>query len=111
MKTISIVIPTYNEEGNVEPLSKVIIDEFENHLPEYDYEIIFIDNDSNIRLLKSNITTDIDYLATDEKFVYYTDSKEKKIFSYLPMDLRTVHLLVLHLLHILYQLRHMMILS
>lgn len=47
----------------------------------YTKNIIFIDNDSNIRLLKSNITTDIDYLATDEKFVYYTDSKEKKIFS------------------------------
>lgn len=46
MKKISIVVPTYNEEENVKPLSEAIIDEFEKSLPEYDYEIIFIDNDS-----------------------------------------------------------------
>lgn len=47
MKTISILIPTYNEEENVRPLAKAIIYEFENNLPEYSYEIIFIDNDSH----------------------------------------------------------------
>lgn len=46
MKKISVVVPTYNEEGNVKPLSEAIINEFETELPEYDYEIIFIDNDS-----------------------------------------------------------------
>lgn len=46
MKTISILIPTYNEEENVAPLSAAIIDEFRKSLPQYDYEIIFIDNDS-----------------------------------------------------------------
>ena len=46
MKKISIVVPTYNEEENVKPLSEAIIDEFAKSLPEYDYEIIFIDNDS-----------------------------------------------------------------
>lgn len=46
MKKISIVVPTFNEEGNVKPLSEAIIKEFESNLPEYDYEIIFIDNDS-----------------------------------------------------------------
>lgn len=46
MKKISIVVPTYNEEENVAPLSEAIISEFEKNLPEYDYEIIFIDNDS-----------------------------------------------------------------
>lgn len=46
MKKISIVIPTYNEEENVKPLSEAIIDELAKNLPEYDYEIIFIDNDS-----------------------------------------------------------------
>lgn len=47
MKKISIVIPTYNEEENVEPLSKAIIAELGNSAPKYDYEIIFIDNDSS----------------------------------------------------------------
>ena len=46
MKKISIVVPTYNEEENVKPLSEAIIEEFQKSLPEYDYEIIFIDNDS-----------------------------------------------------------------
>ncbi len=47
MKKISIVIPTYNEEENVEPISKAIIAELGNSAPKYDYEIIFIDNDSS----------------------------------------------------------------
>lgn len=46
MKKISIVIPTFNEEKNVIPLSEAIISEFKENLSEYDYEIIFIDNDS-----------------------------------------------------------------
>lgn len=45
MKKISMLIPTYNEVENVEPLSKAIIKEFEK-LPQYDYNITFIDNDS-----------------------------------------------------------------
>lgn len=46
MKTISIVVPCYNEEENVVPLSNAIIKEFGDNLREYDYEILFIDNDS-----------------------------------------------------------------
>ncbi|MCI8375996.1 MAG: glycosyltransferase [Lachnospiraceae bacterium] len=46
MKTISILIPTYNEEENVEPLTEAIRKELREELPEYDYEIVFIDNDS-----------------------------------------------------------------
>lgn len=45
MKKISILIPTYNEIENVEPLSEAIMAEM-GKLPQYDYEIIFIDNDS-----------------------------------------------------------------
>lgn len=44
MKKISILIPTYNEEGNVLPLYAAIRKEFAEQLPEYDYEILFIDN-------------------------------------------------------------------
>ena len=47
MRKISVLIPTYNEEENVIPLSDAILNEFQLNLPEYDYEIIFIDNDSN----------------------------------------------------------------
>lgn len=46
MKMISVLIPTYNESENVTSLSKAIIDVFEQELPFYDYEIIFIDNAS-----------------------------------------------------------------
>lgn len=46
MKKISVLIPCYNEEENVVPLSEAIIAEFEKKMPQYDYEILFIDNDS-----------------------------------------------------------------
>lgn len=46
MKKISVLIPTYNEEENVIPLTDAILKEFQLNLYEYDYEIIFIDNDS-----------------------------------------------------------------
>ena len=46
MKKISILIPTYNEEDNVIPLSQEIIKIFNEELPLYDYEIVFIDNHS-----------------------------------------------------------------
>ena len=47
MKKISIMVPCYNEEENVVPLSEAIIDMFAKDLPQYDYEILFIDNDSS----------------------------------------------------------------
>ena len=45
VKKISVLVPTYNELGNVGPLSEAITAEFRK-LPQYDYEIVFIDNDS-----------------------------------------------------------------
>jgi len=44
MKKVSVLIPTYNEEENVVPLSQGIIELFKNELLGYSYEIIFIDN-------------------------------------------------------------------
>ncbi len=44
MKKISIVVPTYNEELNVKPLSEEIIKIFNENFSQYDYEIIFVDN-------------------------------------------------------------------
>lgn len=46
MKKVSILIPTYNEEENVVPLSQEIIKIFDEQLKQYSYEIVFIDNDS-----------------------------------------------------------------
>ena len=46
MKKISILIPCYNEEENVVPIANAIVEEMGKNLAGYDYEIIFIDNDS-----------------------------------------------------------------
>lgn len=55
MKKISIVVPTYNEEENVIPISKAIMEEMDKSLPGYDYELLFIDNcstDNTRKLLR-----------------------------------------------------------
>ena len=59
-KKISVVIPTYNEEGNVKPLARAIVNVMENELPEYDYEILFMDNHSkdNTRLFLRQLCGD-----------------------------------------------------
>lgn len=49
MKKISVLVPTYNEEANVRSMSEAIIQEFQQKLPHYDYEILFIDNCSEDR--------------------------------------------------------------
>lgn len=46
MKRISILIPCYNEEENVKPISDELVKLFAKDLPSYDYEIVFIDNNS-----------------------------------------------------------------
>ena len=46
MKKISILIPCYNEEENVVPISQAVIGILTKELPQYDYELVFIDNDS-----------------------------------------------------------------
>ena len=46
-KKVSVLIPCYNEEENVVPMSNAIKDMFEKNLPQYDYELLFIDNDSS----------------------------------------------------------------
>lgn len=57
MKTISILIPCYNEEENVVPMSEAIVKLFEGELSQYNYELLFIDNDStdNTRTLLREI--------------------------------------------------------
>ena len=49
MKTISIVVPCYNEEENVQAMADALRETFKKDLPAYRYEILFIDNDSKDR--------------------------------------------------------------
>lgn len=44
MKTISVVVPTYNEIENVRAMRDAVTDLFATQLPQYGYELIFIDN-------------------------------------------------------------------
>lgn len=46
MKKISVLIPCYNEIENVEPISQAVTGILESQLPQYDYEVLFIDNAS-----------------------------------------------------------------
>ena len=46
MKKISVLIPCFNETDNVIPMSEAVVNEFHTQLPEYVYELVFIDNDS-----------------------------------------------------------------
>lgn len=43
MKKVSIMVPCYNEEENVVPMSEALVEQMKQ-LPQYDYEILFIDN-------------------------------------------------------------------
>lgn len=47
MACISIIIPCFNEEQNVVPMSKALTAIFRESLSKYDYEIIYIDNCSS----------------------------------------------------------------
>ena len=40
---LAVVVPIVNEVGNVQPL----IDELHEHLSEYDWEVVFVDDDSS----------------------------------------------------------------
>lgn len=46
MKKVSVLIPCYNEKENVVPMSEAIAHLFETDCRQYDYELLFIDNDS-----------------------------------------------------------------
>lgn len=45
-KKISVMIPCYNEEENARPIYLAVKSELEKSLPQYAYEIVFIDNKS-----------------------------------------------------------------
>lgn len=68
-KLISIVTACYNEEGNIEQLYKCIKDIFKN-LPAYNYEHVFIDNDSKDR--SREILRRIASMDTNVKVIFNT---------------------------------------
>ena len=49
MKKISVLIPCYNEEENVREIAQALKEMFARDLPQYDYDILFIDNCSTDR--------------------------------------------------------------
>ena len=46
MKKISVLIPCYNEAENIIPISEAVTSILSEKLSSYDYELVFIDNDS-----------------------------------------------------------------
>ena len=60
MKIISVCIPVYNEESNIENAYIKIKDLFEKNLINYDYEIIFTDNHSNDKTILTGFTNPCD---------------------------------------------------
>lgn len=44
MRTISVIVPTYNEIENVRAMRDAVTELFATQLPQYGYELIFIDN-------------------------------------------------------------------
>lgn len=44
MKKISVMIPCFNEVENVDSMSFAVVNILEEALPQYDYEVLFIDN-------------------------------------------------------------------
>lgn len=48
-KTISVMIPCYNEEENARPIYEAVREELLKSCPDYNYEILFIDNKSQDR--------------------------------------------------------------
>lgn len=63
-KKISVLIPTYNEEENARPIYEAVKEELTVNLPEYDYEILFIDNKS-----KDNTREVIRQICAEDKTV------------------------------------------
>ena len=64
MKTISVVIPCYNEEKSIREMYHRLKKLFEEELTQYDYEIIYVDDFS-----KDNTRVEIEKLCTEDEKV------------------------------------------
>ena len=70
-KQIDIVVPCYNEEGNIKRLHQEIDNIFREQLPQYDYSIIFVNDgssDGSLYILQkmSHEYSNIKYLSFQE---------------------------------------------
>ena len=90
-KVISVMIPTYNEEENARPSYEAVRDEIRKDCPDYDYEILFIDNKSQDHTRQ--IITDI--CAQDPKVKAIFNSKNFGQFNS-PPQTRKVQLAPCH---------------
>ena len=63
-KTISVMIPCYNEEENARAIYEAVRDELRAACPQYDYEILFIDNKS-----KDGTRAIIEQICAEDKHV------------------------------------------
>ena len=68
MKTITIVIPTYNEEKNIPLIYSRVRNIFINDLFAYQYRILFIDNDSQD--LSQVIIADLAALDNNVQYIF-----------------------------------------
>ena len=73
METISVVIPTYNEEGNIELIYERVTAIFRESLTNYQYKILFIDNcslDSSRAIIRHLAETDpnVQYIFNVKNF-------------------------------------------
>ena len=66
MKTVSVVIPTYNEEENIPLVYERVKNVFEGTLTDYDFRILFVDNCS-----KDSSRAKIRKLAGEDRHVQY----------------------------------------
>ena len=74
MKTISICVPVYNEEINIQNAYDEIINLFEKTLINYNYEIIFTDNHSNDKT--QEIITDLCKKNNKVKYIRFRTNLE-----------------------------------
>ncbi len=71
-KEVSVIIPTYNEEGNIERLVNLL----KSELKDIDYEIVIVDDDS-----KDNTQSIIDNLAKRKGLIAVHRKNARGIFS------------------------------
>ena len=66
MKKIDIIVPCYNESENIRPLYEAIKEVFSKELPEYDFNLLLV-NDGSV---DSSLLT-LEQLAKEDERVKY----------------------------------------